>query len=360
MNVKRRSLSSPLVLLMMIVLSHTIYATSFSHAVESKIAIAKFDCLRQRIASGIGLDSELMPFVPSSENTECPLAGFLDKQLNVVIKPAFQEIQRFSQGMAAVKIGGKWGYIDKTGKLVVPAIFDTAEPFIGGLAAVDQSTTSNGFTGYIDRTGKKVINFSDNKYIFGTTLQHNEYMYRESLDFTYFSDGLLSLTISDLSKLGVGKSISLRKKGVRLQFIENEYYCWGKKKTELNKSAIVIDSKGIVRSFGKFTFIMPFSEGYSYAYLNNCDGDLIWKGFIDVAGNRKIDLTKNKSSNHLTSGFHEGLADFVSTDSYKVGFLDKTGKWAISPAFDNSGGYFNDGFANVSLCADDFLSLIHI
>ena len=33
-------------------------------------------------------------------------------------------------------IGGKDGYIDKTGKLVIPAQFDDAKPFSEGLAAV--------------------------------------------------------------------------------------------------------------------------------------------------------------------------------------------------------------------------------
>ena len=42
----------------------------------------------------------------------------------------------FSEGVAAVQIKGKWGYINATGKLVIPAKFDNAGRFSEGLARV--------------------------------------------------------------------------------------------------------------------------------------------------------------------------------------------------------------------------------
>jgi hypothetical protein len=37
----------------------------------------------------------------------------------MVIAPHYDEIDTpFSEGLAGVKVGGKWGYIDKTGKYV--------------------------------------------------------------------------------------------------------------------------------------------------------------------------------------------------------------------------------------------------
>jgi hypothetical protein len=38
--------------------------------------------------------------------------------------------------LAAVKIGKKWGYIDKTGKVVIHPEFDDARNFSAGLAEV--------------------------------------------------------------------------------------------------------------------------------------------------------------------------------------------------------------------------------
>ena len=55
--------------------------------------------------------------------------------------------------MAGVKLNGKWGFIDKTGRMVIPAVYDDATAFSEGLVAV----TVNGKTGFIDKTGKMVI-----------------------------------------------------------------------------------------------------------------------------------------------------------------------------------------------------------
>jgi hypothetical protein len=38
----------------------------------------------------------------------------------------------FYEGLAVVRIGGKWGYIDRTGKYVINPQFDSAFPFFEG------------------------------------------------------------------------------------------------------------------------------------------------------------------------------------------------------------------------------------
>ena len=42
--------------------------------------------------------------------------GFIDKTGKIIINPQFDEVDFFSEGLCAVKIGNKWGYIDKKGK----------------------------------------------------------------------------------------------------------------------------------------------------------------------------------------------------------------------------------------------------
>jgi len=62
--------------------------------------------------------------------------------------------------LASVRIGdektGKWGYIDKTGNLVIGPEFDTANPFSGGMARIGIGDRETGKWGYIDKTGKYV------------------------------------------------------------------------------------------------------------------------------------------------------------------------------------------------------------
>ena len=48
---------------------------------------------------------------------------------------------------------GKYGYINKTGKVVVPAQYEYAEKFYEGMGVVKQG----GKRGFIDATGKMVI-----------------------------------------------------------------------------------------------------------------------------------------------------------------------------------------------------------
>ncbi|MBP5241278.1 MAG: WG repeat-containing protein, partial [Bacteroidales bacterium] len=45
--------------------------------------------------------------------------GFMDKTGNVVIEPQFTEAGDFSEGLAKVSVDWKWGYIDQTGKFVI-------------------------------------------------------------------------------------------------------------------------------------------------------------------------------------------------------------------------------------------------
>jgi hypothetical protein len=77
----------------------------------------------------------------------------LQKQLaRVRYSKKYDVVWSFSEGLACVQLNGKWGYIDKTGKEVIPLKYDNVFPFSEGLARVEL----NGRWGYIDRTGKKI------------------------------------------------------------------------------------------------------------------------------------------------------------------------------------------------------------
>ena len=81
--------------------------------------------------------------------------GFIDIKGNFVIPPIFTSAKYFSEGLAAVNVGGrsyidsstdggqyihaengKWGYIDRTGEMKIPPQFSEAREFSEGLAAV--------------------------------------------------------------------------------------------------------------------------------------------------------------------------------------------------------------------------------
>jgi hypothetical protein len=54
----------------------------------------------------------------------------------MIIRPEFYDICDFKEGLAGVQVGGKWGYINKEGNMVIKPQFDSAVPFSEGLAVV--------------------------------------------------------------------------------------------------------------------------------------------------------------------------------------------------------------------------------
>jgi hypothetical protein len=80
--------------------------------------------------------------------------GFIDKTGELVIPCKWGWAEKFSEGLAQVMgEGDKWGYIDKTGKLVIPCKWEWAEKFTDGLARVQDEDTKWGF---INKTGELV------------------------------------------------------------------------------------------------------------------------------------------------------------------------------------------------------------
>ena len=75
-----------------------------------------------------------------------------------VINPQFDDTRPFSEGLAAVRIGDEWGFIDTTGSYVINPQFDIAGRFFEGLAAVRIGDDETGKWGFIDTTGSVVIN----------------------------------------------------------------------------------------------------------------------------------------------------------------------------------------------------------
>ncbi len=61
--------------------------------------------------------------------------GYAGPDKKIVIAPVYEEAEFFSEGYAAVKKGGKYGYINKAGIVVIPFKFFVAKPFRVGYFA---------------------------------------------------------------------------------------------------------------------------------------------------------------------------------------------------------------------------------
>ena len=91
--------------------------------------------------------------------------GYIDLMGNYVISPAFERAGSFSDGLAPAMKNGHWGYINPRGAFVIEPIYTKAEEFHEGYAAVNL----RGRWGFINKNGKYIVrpsyyeagNFSD-------------------------------------------------------------------------------------------------------------------------------------------------------------------------------------------------------
>ena len=82
--------------------------------------------------------------------------GFIDINgtlINLITMNEINDTSKFSDGLARVEKDSQYGFIDTTGKLVVPYGWDFAFSFSDGLACVEKDDKR----GFIDTTGKLVI-----------------------------------------------------------------------------------------------------------------------------------------------------------------------------------------------------------
>ena len=81
--------------------------------------------------------------------------AFINKHGKIVLPGPYQGGSSFSEGLAAVNINSEWAYIDESGKVVISDLHvRTAGRFVEGRAYVEDF---EGRYGFIDRTGRAVV-----------------------------------------------------------------------------------------------------------------------------------------------------------------------------------------------------------
>ncbi len=85
--------------------------------------------------------------------------GYIDRNGKILIPARYAKAWDFSEDLAAVSMDGEtYGYIDTNGKMTIsPRKFEFVHEFKNGLARIENMESSGKRYGYIDRTGKIVI-----------------------------------------------------------------------------------------------------------------------------------------------------------------------------------------------------------
>ncbi len=79
--------------------------------------------------------------------------GFINENGKEMIKPAYDDVSMFSEGLCVVINSGKAGYINKAGKIVIPLRYNDAESFHNRTAVVK----TDSLYGLINRNGELII-----------------------------------------------------------------------------------------------------------------------------------------------------------------------------------------------------------
>ena len=244
--------------------------------------------------------------------------GFIDKTGAVVIDerkdPSFGEHNNigsddaesaFHDGLALIDIEGKRGYVDRTGKIVIEPQFTYAYPFSERFAAATKSASGDDAWGYIDKTGQWAV--------------EPTFQWASS-----FSEGLAPVKrAGGCGYVDVHGAMVLQPKGS-----PGETDCaavWGDFVNGLarwkfgNKYGF-IDHTGKTVIAPRYDLTFHFSEGLAAVMVAGK-----W-GYIDTTGKTVIQPMPLKRA----EDFHHGLA-FVSTKDGKYGYIDRSGKYVWTP-----------------------------
>ncbi len=282
-------------------------------------------------AQGTKTNNQKEPLFPVGKDGKW---GYINKTGKIVVPIKFDDIDKYNYDgvyegdLIAVKINGKWGYCDKTGKMVIEAKYSSAEHFTDGIAKVSIKEKSDDFAfafnddigTYINKQGSIV--FSGEKYkatgLLGTS---------------YFSDGLMCVK-GENKKYGF-----IDTKGVEVIKCKFNYA-----KDFSDGLAVFTNGKlyGFIDKTGKkvidtiYTEANDFSEGI--AICKDKSGKTI---FIDKKGMivGKTDEKLKSSFFSFSYRFQDGLLKYEKDG--KVGFLDKTGKIVIQAKYDDVHGVSN-------------------
>ncbi len=257
--------------------------------------------------------------------------GFINRQGEMVIPAQFVDWpnSEFSEGLAPVSagIGEKFGYIDMAGTMVIEPQFAIADPFSGGLAAV---VGDNGLWGFIDKTGTVVV-----------PMQYEQHP-------GPFSEGLCTVMVDErlkgrklqneyIDKTGtvvIGpfeRSTSFSDGLAAVGFGEDDAVKWG-----------YMDVTGTVVIQPRFDWVRGFSEGLAAVGFPANNDAAKW-GYIDKTGTLVIEARFDGAD-----PFSEGLAAVVvwEGDAPRWGYIDRSGELVIQPRFEWA-GEFSEGLAAV-------------
>jgi hypothetical protein len=248
------------------------------------------------------------------------LCGAVNRDGTVAVAPQYDWVGKFSDNRAAVRLGGLYGFVDEEGREIVKPQYRIVDDYKFGFAQVDV----DGKSGLIDRDGKMVI---EPKYGFIEAIAPDRFRVSEIRQ--------LGGSVGDEDFSGI-RTITSTASSITLALPELRDTASG-----------VIDISGRwIEPLGAWPF-RPFDkDDPSIRWVQR---DKLW-GLVRADGSW---LVEPKFAQ--TDSLRDGVVRV--TLNGKVGFIDRTGNFAIPPTFDKA-SRFEPGFGRASAERDGVVGVI--
>jgi WG containing repeat len=279
--------------------------------------------------------------------------GFIDRTGKMVIPPQFDSADRFSEGLAFVRTSNRVGYIDRQGKFAMRPKFNPSQPFSDGLTPI---SLPKGRQGFIDKTGAIALRLPveiyagpfwqglaiarDKNYRFGIIDKTGKFVVKPQFvspkgDMDVYAKPAFP---DGLELMSLDGTLADKESDWRGGIIDGTWVYINK------KGQFVIQTQAISAR--------QFSEGLAAVDKGKWKGTTMqsidrW-GFIDLTG--KLVIAPQFED---VGRFSEGLAparlpSASASTPLRYGYINPKGKFAIAPQFEQASA-FSEGLAAVSM-----------
>jgi hypothetical protein len=273
----------------------------------------------------------------------------------MVLLPAFEPAgvlhRGFVDGLALVRVGPRFGYMDRKGELAIPARFDTAEDFSDGFALACAAAAG---CGYIDRAGRGAIGpgFMGGRPVRNglacATVQMGMGRERVALVRTdgtrlpgeYDGCGNLSEGLVAVRVQGRWGYLDAAGRGVispRFEWAGDFSAGLAPVKDESGLCGFA-DRAGELAIPPRFRSCAAFSGGLARVDLARAEGDGERWGFVDRAGRVVIDGSALRPAFDSAADFEGGVAavgiggaPYLAGTGTLLGYVDASGRWIWPP-----------------------------
>jgi hypothetical protein len=221
--------------------------------------------------------------------------------------------------------GGKWGYANIKGEIIIPATFWKCLQFTDNIALVFDDETKQYY--FLNIKGKRVRSELPKFTIHGGCY---------SMGNSLFANGLIAVENGKWGYLNNSGKIA-----IPVQFAEASIFNKGYAVVKLKNDYFIIDTTGNKTTIDVkgINGLNHFSEGLaSYSDYKDRLGFINYEGIVKIQPEFK------------SVGYFIGGVAWAKTFEDKVGFIDSTGKWVVKPDFDEAHEFdLESGLARIKI-----------